>query len=160
VPVDAATGDVLLRLPALLSATARVITLAAAVPVRGPAAVDGVIYLASSWSNVFAFDARTGAQLWRYDPKVPREWAVNVCRGVRERQSADRKFRRRVRRARLRQSALLYIGTGNGSPWNQALRSPGGGDNLFLASMSLARTAKAEEDAKRAAVANAEPHAQ
>ena len=27
---------------------------------------------------------------------------------------------------------LLYIGTGNGSPWNQALRSPGGGDNLFL----------------------------
>jgi PQQ-dependent dehydrogenase (methanol/ethanol family) len=30
---------------------------------------------------------------------------------------------------------LLYIGTGNGSPWNQKLRSPGGGDNLFLASI-------------------------
>ena len=30
---------------------------------------------------------------------------------------------------------LVYIGTGNGSPWNQALRSPGGGDNLFLASI-------------------------
>jgi len=30
---------------------------------------------------------------------------------------------------------LLYIGTGNGSPWNQDLRSPGGGDNLFLASI-------------------------
>src|SRR5688572_5314275 len=30
---------------------------------------------------------------------------------------------------------LLYIGTGNGSPWNQALRSPGGGDNLFLSSI-------------------------
>lgn len=27
---------------------------------------------------------------------------------------------------------LLYIGVGNGSPWNQTLRSPGGGDNLFL----------------------------
>jgi quinohemoprotein ethanol dehydrogenase len=27
---------------------------------------------------------------------------------------------------------LLYIGVGNGSPWNQSLRSPGGGDNLFL----------------------------
>jgi len=26
----------------------------------------------------------------------------------------------------------LYIGTGNGSPWNRKLRSPGGGDNLFL----------------------------
>jgi glucose dehydrogenase len=24
---------------------------------------------------------------------------------------------------------LLYVGTGNGSPWNQAVRSPGGGDN-------------------------------
>ena len=30
---------------------------------------------------------------------------------------------------------LLYIGVGNGSPWNQRLRSPGGGDNLFLASI-------------------------
>ncbi|MEM7019928.1 MAG: PQQ-dependent dehydrogenase, methanol/ethanol family [Pseudomonadota bacterium] len=27
---------------------------------------------------------------------------------------------------------LLYIGVGNGSPWNQTLRSPEGGDNLFL----------------------------
>ncbi|MEP4149514.1 MAG: PQQ-dependent dehydrogenase, methanol/ethanol family [Halioglobus sp.] len=27
---------------------------------------------------------------------------------------------------------LLYIGVGNGSPWNQSLRSPEGGDNLFL----------------------------
>ncbi len=30
---------------------------------------------------------------------------------------------------------LLYIGVGNGSPRNQELRSPGGGDNLFLASI-------------------------
>ena len=30
---------------------------------------------------------------------------------------------------------LLYIGTGNGTPWNQAVRSPGGGDNLYLASI-------------------------
>jgi len=29
----------------------------------------------------------------------------------------------------------LYIGTGNGSPWNQKLRSPDGGDNLFLCSV-------------------------
>ena len=26
----------------------------------------------------------------------------------------------------------VYIGTGNGSPWNQKIRSPEGGDNLFL----------------------------
>ena len=30
---------------------------------------------------------------------------------------------------------LLYVGTGNGGPWNQNIRSPGGGDNLFLASI-------------------------
>lgn len=30
---------------------------------------------------------------------------------------------------------LLYIGVGNGSPWNRHIRSPGGGDNLFLSSI-------------------------
>ena len=30
---------------------------------------------------------------------------------------------------------VLYIGTGNGSPWNREIRSPGGGDNLFLCSI-------------------------
>ncbi len=29
----------------------------------------------------------------------------------------------------------LYIGTGNGSPWNRKIRSPEGGDNLFLCSI-------------------------
>ena len=29
----------------------------------------------------------------------------------------------------------IYLGTGNGSPWNQKIRSPGGGDNLFLCSI-------------------------
>lgn len=30
---------------------------------------------------------------------------------------------------------LLYIGTGNGSPWSREYRSPGGGDNLYLSSI-------------------------
>jgi quinohemoprotein ethanol dehydrogenase len=30
---------------------------------------------------------------------------------------------------------LLYIGVGNGSPWNRDIRSPGGGDNLYLSSI-------------------------
>ena len=34
---------------------------------------------------------------------------------------------------------LLYIGTGNGSPWPRAIRSPNGGDNLFLASIVAVR---------------------
>ena len=29
----------------------------------------------------------------------------------------------------------ILVGTGNGSPWNQKFRSPGGGDNLFLCSI-------------------------
>jgi quinohemoprotein ethanol dehydrogenase len=34
---------------------------------------------------------------------------------------------------------LIYIGVGNGFPYNQTLRSPGGGDNLFLASIVAVR---------------------
>jgi quinohemoprotein ethanol dehydrogenase len=30
---------------------------------------------------------------------------------------------------------LVYFGTANGAPWSQGSRSPGGGDNLFLASI-------------------------
>jgi quinohemoprotein ethanol dehydrogenase len=30
---------------------------------------------------------------------------------------------------------LMYVGTGNGSPWAQKKRSPAGGDNLYLASV-------------------------
>ncbi len=29
----------------------------------------------------------------------------------------------------------VYVGTGNGAPWNRRIRSPGGGDNLFLCSI-------------------------
>ena len=34
---------------------------------------------------------------------------------------------------------LLYIGTGNGTPWNHAIRSPDGGDNLYLSSIVALR---------------------
>ncbi|MFK7828575.1 MAG: PQQ-dependent dehydrogenase, methanol/ethanol family [Congregibacter sp.] len=30
---------------------------------------------------------------------------------------------------------LLYVGVGNGSPWNREIRSPEGGDNLYLSSI-------------------------
>lgn len=39
---------------------------------------------------------------------------------------------------------LLYVGVGNGSPWNRRLRSPGGGDNLFLSSIVALRPATGE----------------
>jgi quinohemoprotein ethanol dehydrogenase len=30
---------------------------------------------------------------------------------------------------------MVYLGTGNGAPWNRKIRSPSGGDNLYLASI-------------------------
>jgi quinohemoprotein ethanol dehydrogenase len=33
-----------------------------------PLMVDGVLYTSTAWSKVFAFDAKTGKQLWKYDP--------------------------------------------------------------------------------------------
>jgi len=40
---------------------------------------DGVLYTTSAWSLVYAFDARTGAMLWMYDPHVPKDHAKFVC---------------------------------------------------------------------------------
>src|SRR3546814_8412659 len=39
--------------------------------VTGPVAVDGVLYTATGYSVVRAFDAATGRQLWEYDPGAP-----------------------------------------------------------------------------------------
>jgi len=44
-----------------------------------PLAIDGRIYVTTAWSKVYAFDAKSGKELWRYDPQVPGEWAVNAC---------------------------------------------------------------------------------
>jgi quinohemoprotein ethanol dehydrogenase len=44
-----------------------------------PIVVDGVMYLTSTWSRIFALDARTGAVLWTYDPQVPKAWAKKGC---------------------------------------------------------------------------------
>ena len=40
---------------------------------------DGVLYVSTAWSMVKAFDARTGALKWSYDPKVPRETLPVAC---------------------------------------------------------------------------------
>jgi alcohol dehydrogenase (cytochrome c)/quinohemoprotein ethanol dehydrogenase len=210
-----------------------------------PLMIDGRLYVATAWSMVKAYDARTGKPLWSYDPKVPRETLVKACcdavnRGVAAwgnkifvgtldgrlialdaatgkpvwskvtvDQSkpytitgAPRVIKGRViignggaeygvrgyitaydaetgkqlwrfytvpgdpanpnQPAYLREAAktwtgefwklggggtvwdsmaydpdldLLYIGVGNGSPWNQKIRSPQGGDNLYLSSV-------------------------
>jgi len=44
-----------------------------------PLVKDGVIYTSGNWSVVYAFDAKTGKNLWTYDPKVPRARAYFIC---------------------------------------------------------------------------------
>jgi quinohemoprotein ethanol dehydrogenase len=46
-----------------------------------PLFVDGVLYNASVWNVITAYDARNGRKLWTYDPKVGREWARLACCG-------------------------------------------------------------------------------
>ncbi len=44
-----------------------------------PLVIDGVMYVTSAWSKVFALNAKTGAPLWTFDPKVPGQAAINAC---------------------------------------------------------------------------------
>ena len=44
-----------------------------------PLVIDGVMYVSTAWSKVKAFDAKTGALLWSYDPEVPRALGVRGC---------------------------------------------------------------------------------
>ena len=54
-----------------------------------PIVVDGVMYFSTAWSKVFALNAATGARLWSYDPKVPKQWGANACCDVVNRGVAD-----------------------------------------------------------------------
>ena len=44
-----------------------------------PLVKDGVMYTTGAWSMVWALDAKTGAQLWTYDPKVAKDHSKFVC---------------------------------------------------------------------------------
>jgi quinohemoprotein ethanol dehydrogenase len=92
---------------------------------------------------VTAYDAMSGKQLWRFyttpgDPSKPAQSkAEEVMRptwkgdwfGKGAGGTAWNAFSYDP------ELDLIYIGVGNGYPYNHKLRSPGGGDNLFLASV-------------------------
>ncbi|MEM7327118.1 MAG: PQQ-dependent dehydrogenase, methanol/ethanol family [Pseudomonadota bacterium] len=44
-----------------------------------PIVIDGVMYVTSAWSVVYALDAATGEELWVHDPDVDRAVGVNAC---------------------------------------------------------------------------------
>jgi quinohemoprotein ethanol dehydrogenase len=96
---------------------------------------------------VTAYDAATGEQAWRFwtvpgDPSQPFEhpeleraaatwtgqwWTVGGGGTAWDSMAYDPEL------------DLLYVGTGNGSPWTRVHRSPEGGDNLYLSSILAIR---------------------
>jgi PQQ-dependent dehydrogenase (methanol/ethanol family) len=44
-----------------------------------PLEKDGVLYTTSAWSIAYAFDAKKGTLLWKYDPQVPKDHDKYVC---------------------------------------------------------------------------------
>jgi quinohemoprotein ethanol dehydrogenase len=52
-------------------------------PMRGqeatPIVIDGVMYTSGTWGYVYAMDAATGKELWRFDPKADLQMGRNPC---------------------------------------------------------------------------------
>jgi alcohol dehydrogenase (cytochrome c)/quinohemoprotein ethanol dehydrogenase len=100
---------------------------------------------------VTAYDAETGKQVWRFytvpgEPGKPDGAASDQVLESKARRTWHGEFWKNGGGGTVWDSLafdpkldLLYIGTDNGSPWNRAVRSPGGGDNLFIASIIALR---------------------
>lgn len=92
---------------------------------------------------VTAYDAMTGKQLWRFhtvpgDPSKPAEnKAEEVMRPTWKGEWFGKGGGGTLWNAFSYDAELdlIYLGVGNGFPYNHHMRSPGGGDNLFLASI-------------------------
>ncbi|HCC46277.1 MAG TPA: PQQ-dependent dehydrogenase, methanol/ethanol family, partial [Gammaproteobacteria bacterium] len=93
---------------------------------------------------VTAYDAQTGDEVWRFftvpgDPAKPfeneaMEMAAASWKGTTywEYGGGGTVWNSIVYDPDFNQ---VYLGVGNGSPWTREVRSPGGGDNLFLSSI-------------------------
>ena len=46
-----------------------------------PVVVDGVMYTSGTWGKVYAVDAKTGAEIWLFDPEVPGQVVRDGCCG-------------------------------------------------------------------------------
>ncbi|WP_202842593.1 PQQ-dependent dehydrogenase, methanol/ethanol family [Luteimonas saliphila] len=143
IALDAASGEELWSVQTLEPEDGRYIS-------GAPWVFDGKVAIGHGGADfapvrgyVTVYDGDTGEQLWRFHtvPGNPddgfenaaMEMAADTWTGewwkfggggtVWNAMAYDPEFNR------------LYIGTGNGAPWNQKIRSPDGGDNLFLCSV-------------------------
>lgn len=94
---------------------------------------------------ITAYDAATGQQAWRWftvpgDPSKPYEDA-SMARAAKTWDPAGKYWEAGGGGTAWDTMSfdpelnLMYVGTGNGSPWARSKRSPAGGDNLYLASI-------------------------
>lgn len=144
IALDAATGKEVWEVDTIIDRT-RFYTVTGA-----PRVANGKVFIGNGGAEfgvrgyVTAYDAETGEQMWRFytvpgDPSLPFEhpemevaaktwkggnwWEFGGGGTVWNSIVYDPDFNN------------LYIGVGNGSPWTRIIRSPGGGDNLFLSSI-------------------------
>ncbi len=146
VALDATTGDVVWRVNTINRSEPFTIT-------GAPRVIKGKVIIGNGGSEygvrgyITAYDADTGEELWRFFtvPGNPADgfendamamaaktwtgewWKLGGGGTVWDSMSYDPEL------------DLLYIGVGNGSPWNRSVRSPDGGDNLFLSSIVALR---------------------
>lgn len=118
-----------------------------------PRVVDGLVVIGNAGSEldvrgyVSAYDATSGRLVWRFhtvpgDPSKPQENAA-LAQAVKTWDTTGKfKFWKIGGGGTPWNSMsfdprldLLYFGTGNGNPWSRDVRSPKGGDNLYLSSV-------------------------
>ena len=143
VALDAGSGDVIWEVLTIDPTRPYTIT-------GAPRVVNDLVVIGNGGAEygvrgyVTAYDWQTGEQKWRFwtvpgDPSQPFEsramelaaptwrggrwWEIGGGGTVWDSMAFDPELN------------LLYIGVGNGSPWNRDVRSPGGGDNLYLAAI-------------------------
>jgi PQQ-dependent dehydrogenase (methanol/ethanol family) len=147
IKLDAATGKQLWRVDTVETRN-HTYTITGA-----PRVVDGLVVIGNGGAEydargyVTAYDAATGKQVWRFhvvpgDPSKPQEnAALTAALKTWDTTGKYRFWKIGGGGAPWNSMAfdpqldLLYFGTGNGNPWNRDLRSPKGGDNLYLSSI-------------------------
>jgi PQQ-dependent dehydrogenase (methanol/ethanol family) len=146
IALDAATGKVNWEVATVDTTLPYTIT-------GAPRIIDGKVLIGNGGAEfgvrgfITAYDANNGKQLWRFytipgNPKDGFEsdamakaaktwngewWKIGGGGTVWDSMAYDPELN------------LLYVGVGNGTPWNRDIRSPGGGDNLYLSSIVALR---------------------
>ena len=118
-----------------------------------PRVVDGLVVIGNGGAEydargyLSAYDAASGRMVWRFhvvpgDPSKPQESAALTAALRTWDTTGKYKFWKIGGGGAPWNSMsfdpaldLLYFGTGNGNPWNRNVRSPKGGDNLYLSSV-------------------------